>query len=60
MKRSDTVFFFFFNLDSQSSPCYNSKTFVVIVCTLSGLILLEVLVLLFEAKKLQIIKAKVI
>ncbi|VDI63985.1 Hypothetical predicted protein [Mytilus galloprovincialis] len=47
------------SLNSQSSPCYNSKTFVVIVCTLSGLILLEVLVLLFEAKKLQIIKAKV-
>ncbi|XP_063410981.1 uncharacterized protein LOC134693940 isoform X2 [Mytilus trossulus] len=45
--------------DSQSSPCYNSTTFVVIVCTLSGLILLEVLVLLFEAKKLQIVKTKV-
>ncbi|XP_071143966.1 uncharacterized protein [Mytilus edulis] len=47
------------SLNSQSSPCYNGTTFMVIVCTLSGLILLEVLVLLFEAKKLQIVKAKV-
>ncbi|XP_052097620.1 uncharacterized protein LOC127732583 [Mytilus californianus] len=47
------------SLNSQNSPCYSSTTFVAIVSTLLGLILLEGLVLLFEAKKLQIVKTKV-